>query len=120
VKENEKWVFEASIQKKKDFAGEVAISMLIQKSEGIIVSNFASFKIPPPQISGLSKIQEQVVIPQASTMMRLVVKGNFAGKLLMLNPKLIMLKTEVSPAAAPAPAVPSVSEPDIRNRDWAL
>ena len=120
VKENEKWVFEASIQKKKDFVGEVAISMLIQKSGGIIVSNFASFKIPPPQISGLSKIQEQVVIPQASTMMRLVIKGDFAGKLLILNPKLTVLKTEVAPAATTAPVAPSVSEPDSRNRDWAL
>ena len=53
-------------------------------------------------------------------MMRLVIKGDFAGKLLILNPKLTVLKTEVAPAATTAPVAPSVSEPDSRNRDWAL
>jgi len=121
VKEGEKWIFDASLQKKKDFSGDVALTILLQKSSGTIVSNFAAFKIPPPQASGLSKIQEQLVIPKDSTMMRLNIKGGFAGKLLILKPKLSILKPDELPATnSIPPAAPPVSEPNSRDRDWAL
>ncbi|MEI8138262.1 MAG: metallophosphoesterase family protein [bacterium] len=110
VNPGEKWAFEAALQKKKDFAGEAVLVIMLQKSGGTIVSNFVSLKIPPPQISGLSKIEEQFIIPEKSTMIRVALLGKFSGKLLILTPKLYCPKIEVPPPINPA----LTEEPDTK------
>jgi hypothetical protein len=110
VNPGEKWAFEAALQKKKDFVGEATLVIMLQQSGGTIVSNFVSLKIPPPQISGLSKIEEQFIIPEKSTMIRLALTGNFSGKLLILKPKLFFPKIEIPPPINPA----LIEEPETK------
>lgn len=101
VKAGETWSFEASLQKKKDFAGDATLNIMLQKTGGLIVSNFVALKVPPPQLSGLSKIQEPFAIPEDGTMIRVALHGNFAGKLLILQPKLFVAKLNAAPAINP-------------------
>ncbi len=117
VKSEEKWFFEASLQKKKDFMGSFFLSVTLQKSGGNIVTNFVAIKIPPPQLTGLSKIHEEFSIPNDGALIRLTLGGNFSGKVLMLQPKLFRAKPAAIPAQIPDEFEPA-GEPTTRNRDW--
>ncbi len=126
AKDGEKWSFEASFQKKKGFTGDVALMIMLQKNDGTTVSNFVPVKIPAPQISGLSKIQEQFFIPDGGSKIRISLNGNFSGKILILQPKLFNAPPpEAMPTLAPVSAPPEpapVGEPEeapARNADWA-
>lgn len=111
VQPGQSWTFDTSLQKKKDYSGTVSLTLMLQKSGGTIVSNFVTLNIPPAQASGLSKIMEQFVIPEGGVKMRLVLQGNFSGKLLILKPKLFTAQTTEVPIKAPADAVEPVSAP---------
>ncbi len=115
----ENWTFEAAIQQKKDFAGKVSLGIMLQKSDGTSVTNFVLLKIPPPELSGLSRVQEHFVIPDTGSMIRFTLFGDFSGKMLILKPKLFFEKKEVAPAVTPAPAEDQIVDPGTRNRDWA-
>jgi len=119
VNPGESWTFDAAVQKKKDFAGEVTLGLMLQKNVGTVVTNFVVLKIPPPQISGLSKVQEEFAIPPDGTMIRMTVFGNFSGKLLILKPKLFLSKSKAEVPATIIPAEEPIVDPGTRNRDWA-
>lgn len=97
------WTFEASIQKKKEFIGEVTLGISLAQTDDTVVTNFITMKIPIPQPTGLSKIQEQFIIPENASRIRVNITGSFAGKVLLLQPKLF---TDSGTGNSPPPSTP--------------
>jgi len=125
VKPGENWSFDASFQKKKDFSGEASLFIMLQQSGGNIVSNFVALKIPPPEVSGLSKAQVEFTIPENGTLIRLALRGNFAGKLLLLSPKLFVSKRDASqpdhfPTNTQGAGTAHSGQPNDPNDKWSM
>jgi diadenosine tetraphosphatase ApaH/serine/threonine PP2A family protein phosphatase len=115
VQPGQNWTFDASLQKKKDFTGTAVLMLTLQKRDGTIVPEFANLQIPPPQPSGLSKIQQSFIIPEGAMMIRLVLQGNFSGTLLILKPKLFTPEgTEIETSTPDTAAINSPSPSPIR------
>jgi hypothetical protein len=81
-------------------------------------------KIPAPELSGLSKIQEQFFIPDGGNMIRLSLQGDFSGKLLILQPKIFRIPSpdsiqEIKPVTAPVAPVAEPESSPVRGNDWA-
>lgn len=114
----EKWAFDASLQKKKDFSGNLALTIMLQRNGGTVVTNFVTLNIPPPQSSGLSKIQEQFSIPGDGKLICWTIGGSFSGTALILQPKLFKVEQEAPREVKPQETQEPVGESTAHSRDW--
>lgn len=126
------WTLESDAQKYKDFAGQVTVSLVLAPAGGSSQKVIFTRDFGAALLSGLSKIQGQVTIPESGGTIQLCIQGKFAGTILF---PLLSLKASppqgVAPQAPPAPGSPQATggkpeeasvpaQPDQGNDPWAM
>ncbi|MEI6563041.1 MAG: metallophosphoesterase family protein [bacterium] len=114
VQPRQTWRVDASFQKKSDFSGAVALEIILQDTKHQIVSNFFIREPGAPLETGLSKIQEKIIIPEGGTMIRAQVRGKFEGNILVRH-----LQLNLPPTAGTTPVTPtSTGTPAASDDKW--